>query len=162
VQRTRTTHQPVVVTTEETSEPLVVMLEMIAFERFQRRERQLFHLQLQHLLRLVETTEQAWQKLETRIEFVTAFRAGIRMLWEICPPTVNGFCAGLRMATNRLSVDSLTSTQLNALRTSLDLLRQESLSEIAIDAGFQKLTECGLSPTITGNAALVQMYMDDL
>jgi PHD/YefM family antitoxin component YafN of YafNO toxin-antitoxin module len=46
VGQVQTTRRPVILTTEETAEPMAVVVEIDVFEKWQRREWQLFHLQM--------------------------------------------------------------------------------------------------------------------
>ncbi len=161
VKRTQTTHRPVVLITEDTAEPVAVLVESSAFETLQRREQQLFHLQLRQLLQHLNDVERRWQDDAARQEFVPVFRAAAHALWDVCPEDRRGVGLTLDMAARRLAPERLTLAQIAALRACLDLLRNAAPAQESIGECHQRLIECGLPPTMAGDESLVQLYVDE-
>ena len=103
VKRAQSTHRPVVLTTEESAEPMVVLLESSAFEKLRQREKQLFHLQLGRLFQHLDNVQEEWDDHTKRQKFVKAFCSSTRALWDVCPADERGLCVTLRMASRRLA-----------------------------------------------------------
>lgn len=162
VEQAQITHDAIYLTGEKTAKAVAVLLESDTFETLRRRERQLFHMQLQQLLDLCDAVQKEWLANGTQLDFVDRFRGGIRMLWEICPIVTRRFCAALRMAANRLSPEGVTLLQVATLRECLDLLRYEPPTPQAMALCRQRLLECGLPPMLVGDDALAAMYIDEL
>jgi PHD/YefM family antitoxin component YafN of YafNO toxin-antitoxin module len=161
VKQAQTTRQPVILVTEETAEPVAVLVESSLFETMQRREQQLFHLQLRQLLRHLNDLEQRWQHDVARQEFVPVFRAAAHALWDVCPGDRRGVGLTLDMAARRLAPERLTRAQIAALRFCLDLLRDLAPAQESIAECRQRLIECGLPPTMAGDESLVRLYVDE-
>jgi hypothetical protein len=161
VRQAQTTRQPVLLITEETAEPVAVLVESSVFETLQRRELQLFHLQLRQLLRQLNDVERRWQDDAARQEFVPVFRAATHALWDVCPEDRRGVGLTLDMAARRLAPERLTRAQIAALHSCLDLLRDAAPAQESIGECHQRLIECGLPPTMAGDKSLVQLYVDE-
>ena len=161
VKRAASTHRPVVLTTDETAEPMVVLLELSTFEKLQQRERQLFHLQLRTLFDHITKVQQEWDDYNKREEFVRVFGPSGRALWDVCPADQRGLCVTLQMATRRLVTERLTLAQVAALRDCLELLRDGAPTAAQTHMCHQRLIESGLPPTMGGNASLVKLYMEE-
>lgn len=162
VQRTQTTHQPVVLTTEETAKPLAVMMEMDAFEQTQRDRQRLFHLQRIYLAQWLDRAEQQWTDESIRQSCITTWQQSIKALWEVCPPPVRVFCANLALAVKRLSIEQFSLKQVTALRSCLELLRDAAPEQAAIESAYGQLIDSQLPPRLVFNDNLIQSYLDEL
>ena len=162
VKRTQSTHRPVVLTAEETAEPMVVLLESSVFEKLLQRERQLFHLQLRTLFEHITNVQEEWNDTSKREQFVTAFCSSGRALWDVCPADQRGLCVTLQMAARRLVAERLTLAQMAALRDCLELLRDGAPTPAQTYMCHQRLIESGLPPTMGGSASLAKLYMEEL
>lgn len=162
VHRTQATRRPILLTTEDTLEPMVVLLESSVFEGWQRKERQFFQLQLRQLAQQLAMVEQQWTDVSVRQSFVDAFPSSTATLWQLCPEDAQDLCVTLDMAAHRLSLKSITLKQLAALRCCLHLLQDGAPTEAAMESCERQLIEAGLSPIMSGSESLVQLYMDEL
>ena len=162
VQRTQVTHRPILLTTEDTLEPMVVLLESSVFEEWQRKERQFFQLQLRQLAQQLDVVESQWADLSVRQHFVDLFPVSTAALWKLCPDEAQDLCVTLDMAARRLTIKSLARDQLAALRSCLHLLQDGAPTEAAIEASERQLMAAGLPPIVSGSASLAKLYMDEL
>ena len=162
VKRAQSTHRPVVLTAEESAEPMVVLLESSVFEKLRQREKQLFHLQLRRLFQHLDNVQEEWDDDTKRKKFVKAFCSSTRALWDVCPADERGLCVTLRMASRRLAPEGLTLAQVAALRGCLELLRDGAPTPAATYLCHQRLIESGLPPTMGGSASLANLYMEEL
>lgn len=162
VQRTQVTHRPILLTTDDTLEPMVVLLESSVFEEWQRKERQFFQLQLRQLAQQLDVVESQWADIDARQHFVDLFPVSTAALWKLCPEDAQDLCVTLDMAARRLSIQSITLKQLVALRSCLHLLQDGAPTEAAIESCERQLMEAGLPPIMSGSEPLVQLYMDEL
>ncbi|MEZ4865416.1 MAG: hypothetical protein R3C14_29170 [Caldilineaceae bacterium] len=162
VQRTQVTHRPIMLTTEDTLEPMVVLLESSVYEELQRKERQFFQIQLRQLDQQLDGAEKQWVDSNARRRFVDAFPTGTHALWKLCPADAQDLCVTLDMAAHRLSMESVTIEQLAALRHCLRLLQDGAPTETAIESCERQLLASGLSTLMSGSESLVQLYMDEL
>lgn len=162
VEQAQTTRDAIYLTGEKSAKTVAVLLESDSFEALRRHERQLFFMQLQQLLDLCNAVQTQGLESMIHIAFVDKFSDGMRILWEICPPPVRRFCAALRMAGNRLTVEGATFEQITVLRECLDLLRYDPPRQQAMERCRQRLIECGLPPMPVGDDSLAQMYIDEL
>lgn len=162
VKRTQTTHRPIMLTNEELAEPIAVLVESSVFETLQRKERQLFHLQLRQLLQAIATIETQWDEPAARQEFIATFAAGVTSLWKAAPENTKDLCVTLDLAARRLSLQRVTLPQIAALRNCLELLQDGTHDDVLIAQCEQRLIASGLPPTIGGSALLVEAYMNDL
>lgn len=162
VHRTQMTHRPIMLTTDDTLEPMVVLLESSVFEELRRKERQFFQVQLRHLVQQLEVVEQQWTDVVARQRFVDDFPTGAKALWKLCPEDAQDLCVTLDMAARRLSIESITIQQLATLRNCLHLLQDGAPTEAAIESCERQLMNSGLSPLMSGSESLVKLYMDEL
>lgn len=162
VQRTQTTHQPVVLTTEETAKPLAVMMEMDAFEQTQRDRQRLFHLQRIYLAQWLDRAEQQWEDALTRQACIATWQQSIKSLWEVCPLPVRVFCANLALAVKRLNIEQFSLAQITALRFCLELLRDATPDQAAIDTAYGQLIDSQLPPRFAFHDNLIQSYIGEL
>lgn len=162
VQRTQTTHQLVVLTTEETAKPLAVVMEMDAFEQTQRDRQRLFHLQRIHLAQWLDRAEQQWHDESIRQACIVTWQQSIKALWEVCPQPVRVLCANLALAVKHLSIERFSLEQMMALRYCLDLLRDAAPDQAAIESAYEKLIDSQLPPRLVFNNNIIQSYLDEL
>ena len=162
VQRTQTTHQPVVLTTEETAKPLAVVMEMNAFEQTQRDRLRLFQLQRIHLAEWLDRAEQQWQDEAIRQACVTTWQQSVKSLWEVCPQPVRVLCANLALAVKRLKVAHFSLEQIVALRYCLELLRDAAPDQAEIEIAYQQLIDSQLPPRLAFDDSIIQSYIDEL
>ncbi len=162
VAQAQATREPIVVTTEETAEPVAAVMGIQALEKWHRQQLQLFHLQHRYLMAWLDRVEQEWDDITVRREFVSAWQSTIPSLWEVCPESSRMLCTILTLSVQRLDPEHLTQTQLEALRHSLTSLRDPTISEATIEKVNQRLIESGLSPMMTFDDKMVQLYIDEL
>lgn len=162
VKHAQTTHRPIMLTNEELAEPIAVLVESSVFETLQRKERQLFHLQLRQLLQAIATVAAQWDVLAVRQEFITLFSAGVTSLWKAAPENAQDLCVTLDLAVRRLSLERITQQQIAALRNCLELLQDGTPDDALVAQCEQHLIASGLPPTIGGSELLVEAYMNDL
>lgn len=122
VKQARTTGQPVILTSEETAQPIAVVMEIDTFEQTQRYQQQLFSLQIRHLENWLDRVEQSRADETVREACVNAWKENIKFVWDVAPEAVRTFAASLILATQKLVPEQLTQAQLSALRHSLTLL----------------------------------------
>lgn len=162
VQRTQTTHQPVVLTTEETAKPLAVMMEMDAFEQTQRDRQRLFHLQRIYLAQWLDRAEQHWEDKSVRQTCIATWQQNIKALWEVCPPPTRVFCANLALAVKRLTLEQFSLEQITALRYGLELLRDAAPDQVTIESAYQQLIDSQLPSRLAFHDNLIQSYLEEL
>ncbi len=162
VERAQSTHRPIILTAEDTAEPVAVVMEISTFELWQRHRRQLFYLQLKHLAQWLDEVEQQWDNPTTRQECIAAWQSSIKSLWDVCPDANRKLCAALILSVQRLAPERLTREQIAALRYCLELLRDPAPPETALEEAYRRLTESGLPPTMALDNKMVQLYVDEL
>lgn len=159
---TQKTHQPIAIHPEKDTQPVAFLLTSQIYETFRRQQHQLFRLQLKQLFSLLETTEEKWEQEAVRHEFIESFPAGIRFLWDACPENFRELCAMVRMASQRLSYESLNLNKIHTLRTSLEQFHAKIPQDVEVDRCHKQLIQSGLPPAFVGNTELVKSYMDEL
>lgn len=162
VKRTRATHTPVLLTSEETSAPVAVVLEIDAYEHTQRQQQQLYQLQLLQLKQMLERVTQHWEDCTLRQECVESLQDGIQILWDVCPEGARGLCASLTLVVNQLAAEHLTLAQVAALQFAVKLLRYSTPDANDVEVAYRKLTESGIPPTISLDKTTIQSYIDEL
>jgi len=162
VKQAQSTHRPIILTAEETAEPVAVVMEINTFELWQRHRQQLYHLQLKHLAQWLDEVEQQWNNPIIRQECIAAWQSGIKSLWNVCPDANRELCAALALSVQRLAPERLTREQIAALRHCLELLRDPAPSKTALEEAHRRLTESGLPPTMAFDNKTVQLYVDEL
>lgn len=161
VKQARSTHQPVVLTSEETAQPIAVVMEMDAFVQTQRYQHHLFYLQLMHLENWLDKTEQQWEDETIRAGCVTAWKESIKLLWDISPGPIRKFAASLILSVQKLTLERLTHAQIAALRHSLTLFRYPVLDETTKNDAYQRLIDCGLPPRFVLDNETVKSYIEE-
>ena len=162
IARTQDTQQPIILTAEETAEPVAVLVESSVFELLQKRERQLFHLRLNELQRRLERLSQSQPAESELSQSIDEFQQAARALWNVCLKPQRSLCVTFVMATCRLSPDPRFTEQLDVLNAGLDLLREDVPDAAGVAAYRQSLFACGLPPTMGGDNRLSQLYLDEL
>jgi PHD/YefM family antitoxin component YafN of YafNO toxin-antitoxin module len=162
VAQAQATREPIVVTTEETAEPVAAVMGIQALEKWHRQQIQLFQLQHRYLMAWLDRVEREWDDIAIRREFVSTWQGNIQSLWEVCPESSRMPCTTLILSVQRLDPDHLTRAQLDALRHSLTSLSDPMISEATIKKANQRLIESGLSPMMTFDDEMVQLYIDEL
>lgn len=162
IARTQDTEQPIVFTTEETAEPVAVLVNSNLFALLQKREQQLFHLRLQELQRQLDHLAQSPSIGSNLAPLIAAFQQAARTLWSICPKPQQSLCVTFVMAVRRLTPDPRFSEQLAVLATGIDLLREDQPNSERIAVYRQALFACGLPPTMGGDNQLAQLYLPSM
>lgn len=162
IERTQHTQQPIVFTTEETAEPVAVLIDSSMFALLQKRERQLFHLRLQELQRRLERLAQSQLTAGELAQSIDEFQQAARTLWSVCPKPQRSLCVTFVMATRRLAPEPRFTEQLRVLSAGIDLLREDLPDADGVAAYRQSLFACGLPPTMGGDNRLSQLYLDEL
>ncbi|MFZ4656666.1 MAG: type II toxin-antitoxin system prevent-host-death family antitoxin [Caldilineaceae bacterium] len=161
VKQAQTTQRPVFLT-NEVATPMAVLLDSAIYEALQGKERQLFQLQLRHLLQQINAAEAQWDDQQARQTFITDFPASTYTLWKACPESAQDMCIVLDLAACRLSLETLSRQQLAALRQCLLLLQDGGPDDATVELCEQQLIEAGLPPIMGGSDSLVALYMDEL
>ncbi len=162
VEQAQATREPIVVTTEETAEPVAAVMSIHALEQWHRQQQQLFQLQHRYLAQWLDQVEQQWDDITTRRDCVSAWQSNIKSLWDVCPESSRKLCTALILSVQRLSPEHLTRKQIDALRYSLMLLRDPVINEATLEKAHKRLIESGLSPMMTFDDEIVELYMDEL
>ncbi|MFZ4657341.1 MAG: hypothetical protein ACOYNY_10040 [Caldilineaceae bacterium] len=161
LQQTQLTPLPLFLTVEGGTAPVVVMMQLEAYEKSQRQQQQFYQLQLFHLKQWLTRVEEQWADRSTRAECVAAWQGSMTLLWEICPEPARGLCASLMLAVKRLDADRLSPPQIAAPRYCITLLQSVIPSETEIDKAYQQLSQSGLPPRVSFDQNLVQSYVDE-
>ncbi|MBV7334174.1 type II toxin-antitoxin system Phd/YefM family antitoxin [Chloroflexi bacterium TSY] len=163
VERTQSTHRPIILTNEETSEPMVVMVEIDAYEQAQRQQFRLYHLQLTHLSQWLDRVEQNWDDNALHNECILAWQNTMEPLWESCPEQMKDLCVALRLSVKQLQPPRFTREQIAALRCCLKLLRDTAPSEAEEEEAHQKLIEAGIPAMLAfDDDSLLNSYLAEL
>lgn len=161
VKQARSTHQPVVLTSEETAQPIAVLMEMDAFERTQRYQQRLFYLQLMHLAHWLDKVEQQWEDETIRTDCVDAWKDSINLLWDISPESIRKLAASLILSVQQLAPERLTHQQVAALRHSLTLFPYPVLDDTTKEDAYQKLIESDLPPRFVLGDEIIKSYVEE-
>jgi len=162
IKQTKQSQLPVLLTTDETSEPMAFLVESALFHRMQQIARQLFHMQLHQLLQQLQAVEQDWGDEDLQEEFVRTFPERARALWDISIDEAKGLSVTLDLAARHLDLQSLKVEQVQALRYCLGLMRQSLVTEDELDICHRRLIESGLPPMMGGSDELVELYLEEL
>ncbi|MEZ4861171.1 MAG: type II toxin-antitoxin system prevent-host-death family antitoxin [Caldilineaceae bacterium] len=163
VKRTRATHTPVLLTSEETAQPVAIVLEIDKYEQTQRSHQHYYYIQLGQLKRWLDQADRHPDDPVTREECITSWQQGLPALWGIAPQTVQEFCAGLMLSVKQMMPERLSQEQLAALRFALETLRNSNPSEAEKEEAFQLLIESGLPPVLSfDDDTLLQSYLEEL
>ena len=92
IARTQHTEQPIIFTTEETAEPVAVLVNSDLFTILQKREQQLFQLRLQELQRQFDLLAQSQPTTSDLAQSIADFQQAARTLWSICPKPQRSLC----------------------------------------------------------------------
>ena len=116
---------------------------------------------LVELRRLLASVEQNWSNDLVRQLFREPFQAELRKLWRLCQPSQREVCSMLTLATTHID-SSLTDEQVAAIDFALDLLEQDTLTDLDLDACHERLTDVELPPAFAFNSEIVQSYLEEL
>lgn len=161
IKRTQTTHNPVLLTSEETAKPVAVVMEIDAYEHVQRQQQRLYQLQLMQLKQSLSQVEQQWKDKSLRKECIAIWQANIVSLWDVCPEPARGLCASLMLSVKLLDEEQLSLGQVAALQYCIKLLRYSAPDDADIETAYQQLIESGIPPMLSFDDSFIQSYIDE-
>jgi len=162
VKQARSTHRPVLLTSEETAAPVAVVLEIDAFEQTQRYQQLFFRLQLVYLKNWLTKLEQYWLDETVSEDDIATWKDNVKLLWEIAPRHLRKFAASFTLSVEKLTPERLTLDQIAALRHSLALFDYPELDTTTKRDAYQQLTRCGLPPKFVFDDEIIQSYLDEV
>ncbi|MEM7533221.1 MAG: hypothetical protein AAF639_13655 [Chloroflexota bacterium] len=118
--------------------------------------------QLRYLEAWLDRIERQWDNALLKEECVQSWQENTWLLWEVAPKPVRKFITVLTQSATKLNAQTLSTTQVAALRNALHVVRDADPSDMLIGTAYQQLIESGLSPRLSFDSEFVQLYLDEL
>lgn len=164
-QYAQTYQYPLMLTKDQTSEAVMILMSPYTFETFQHNTdylRERYKFQLLYLLQELDRIARLWGDHVAQDAFVEKLPKLTFKLWKLCPDYMKRVCMSLDLSAKRLRNDSLTLEMIDVLREYVDLICEEELDKDKIWLAKRKLIAVGLPPRMGGSQELVELYLEEL
>ena len=164
VKQAQATHQPVILTSEETTAPVVVLLEPDQYAATITNTKEILAVRLNKLEALLDLLTAQWDVANIRQAFPSALRWYLEGVWEASQHRELPFrqlVVILQMAAQGLQMTEFTHTHLTLCRQCLQILHQATVSQDDFAQCDDALIEQGFPVLLNFDEEMVALYVDE-